>query len=254
MPLIASIDGPTRRIFLDISTVGTTINPIDIYKEMRALRSSNLELRKYDVFLSAFGNVAKGSGKFTERYVQENSGTRIIPYDASQELTITGTIITDDGQEGVACFDRTPLTSTTVVDINYIPPQVEIITVATGSGLSVAQDAQLFGLTRAVYIDTESLSIGDGSQSAPFNNLTTAVDYAESINCKTLIIYADIILDRKLKSFVIHGVGLPQINCNGQNLRYTEINHCKLKGVYSRELTVNDCVLIDGFVSLKIVQ
>jgi hypothetical protein len=143
MPLIASIDGPNRDIYLSAETVGAEVDPIDIYREMRALRRTDEGLRKYDVFMSAFGNVPKGGGKGTERYVRMNLGARLIPFDISHELTIHGTIITDDGQEGFACFDRTPLSPTTVVDINYNPPQVEVITVSTGSGLDAAQDAKL---------------------------------------------------------------------------------------------------------------
>jgi len=136
LAVIDHIDGPNRDIYLSAETVGASVHPIDIYKEMRTLRKNDEDLRKYDVFLSAFGNVPKGGGKFTERYVRENSGTRIIPYDTSHTLTITGTIITDDGQEGIDCFDRSPLTSTTIVDINYIPPQVEVIQVITGSAVT----------------------------------------------------------------------------------------------------------------------
>ncbi len=128
MALIDHIDGPNRDIYLSASTLGQNIHPIDIYKEMRTLRRTNEDLRKYDVFLSAFGNVPKGGGKATERYVRCNSGTRIVPYDTSHGLTIVGTIITDDGQEGISCFDRYPLSPTTIVDINYVPPQVEVIT------------------------------------------------------------------------------------------------------------------------------
>jgi len=127
MTVIASIDGPNRDIYLHADTVGASVHPIDIYKEMRTIRRTNESLRGYDVFLSAKGNDAKGGGKFTERYVICNLGTRIIPFDTSHELTIIGTIITDDGQEGISCFDRVPLTPTTIVDINYVPPQVEVV-------------------------------------------------------------------------------------------------------------------------------
>jgi len=140
MTIIASIDAINRDIYLHADTVGGAVHPIDVYKEMRALRRTDESLRKYTVFLKAYGNVAKGAGKYTERYVQCINGTKIIPYDVSHQLTITGTIITDDGQEGVACFDRTPLTITTLVDINYVPPQVEIITVPTGGINLVEQD------------------------------------------------------------------------------------------------------------------
>ena len=130
MAVIDHIDGPNRDIYLSATTVGASVHPIDIYKEMRSLRRTDETLRPFDVFMEAKGNDLKGSGKYTERYVILKSGARIIPYDVSHELTITGTIITDDGQEGIACFDRTGLNINTVVDINYVPPQVEVITVA----------------------------------------------------------------------------------------------------------------------------
>lgn len=143
MTVIASIDGPARRVYLHVDTVGASFNPMDIYVEMRALRRTDETLRNYDLFMKAAGNESKGSGKFTERYVILLQGTRIIPYDTSHELTITGTIITDAGTEGIAVFDRSTLSPTTIVDINYVPPQVEVITVSTGSGLSPAQDTLL---------------------------------------------------------------------------------------------------------------
>ena len=136
MGVIDHIDGESRRIYLSIDTVNNDVHPIEIYKEMRALRAQDEELRKYDVFLTAYGNIPKGGGKATERYVQCNDGTRIIPYDTNHILTITGTLITDDGQEGVACIDRSTLSITSIVDINYVPPQVEVITVISTGGLT----------------------------------------------------------------------------------------------------------------------
>ena len=136
MALIDHIDGPHRDIYLSADTVGAEVNPMDIYREVRSLRASNEDLQRHSMFISAFGNIPKGGGKATERFTRLNDGARIVPFDITHGLTITGTIITDDGQEGIACFDRTPLSASTVVDINYVPPQVEIITVATGSGVT----------------------------------------------------------------------------------------------------------------------
>lgn len=150
MPVIDYIDGANRDIYLHADTVGSSVHPMDIYREMRALRRTDESLRKWNLFIAAFGNVPKGGGKFTERYIQLLEGTRIIPYDISHALTVTGTIITDDGQEGVACFDRTPLSGSTVVDINYVPPQVEVITVSSGSGLDAAQNAKLTAIDSLV--------------------------------------------------------------------------------------------------------
>jgi len=127
MAIISNIDWPNRRIYLHADTVNASVHPIDIYTEMRTLRKDDENLRKFDLFMSGHWKVPKGGWKFTERYAKLLDWTRIVPYDTTHELTITGTIITDDWQEWIACFDRTPLTSTSIVDINYVPPQVEII-------------------------------------------------------------------------------------------------------------------------------
>jgi len=127
MPLIDNIDGPNRRIYLSVDSIGVDVVPMDIYTEMRTLRRTDEDLRKYDLFLSGEGKVPKGGGKFTERYVQCLQGTRIVPYDTSHTLVIVSGIITDEGTEGIACFDRTPLSPSTVVDIDYQPPQVEVV-------------------------------------------------------------------------------------------------------------------------------
>lgn len=160
MALIDYIDGPARRIYLAADSASQDVHPIDIYKEMRALRRTDESLRPFDLYLSAFGNVPKGPGKATERYVRQNAGTRFVPYDSNHTLKIIGTVITDDGQEGVACFDRSLLTPGVLVDIDYQPPQVEVLTVSTGSGLDATQDAQLMSLSTAelpqVAIDTAS--------------------------------------------------------------------------------------------------
>ena len=133
MAVIASVDGPNRRIYLHADTVGTTLHPIDIYREMRALRRTDETLRKFNLFMKMDGNIAKGGGKFTERYATLLEGTRIVPFDTNHDLTINGTLITDDGFEGISAFDRTPLSVNTAVNINYVPPQVEVIEVATGA-------------------------------------------------------------------------------------------------------------------------
>lgn len=138
--LLAGIDPVTREMFLSLATVDASINPIEIYKEMRICRRLDENLRGFELYLAAFGKVPKGGGKFTERYVQERLGTRIIPYDASHGLTITGVIITDDGQEGTACFDRSSLSPGVEVDIDYVPLQVEVIEVATGGGGFIEAD------------------------------------------------------------------------------------------------------------------
>ena len=142
MPLIDNIDGPNRRIYLGIDSVGVEVVPMDIYTEMRALRRTDENLRKFDLFLSGEGKVDKGGGSFTERYVKCLLGTRIVPYDGDHTLVIVSGIITDDGQQGIACFDRSLLTPGTLVDIDYQPPQVEVIEIVTGGGVGTVEEVR----------------------------------------------------------------------------------------------------------------
>lgn len=136
MAVIDTINGPSRLIYLHSDTQTGTVHPVDIYKEMRTFRRTIESLRKYDVFLRASGYEPKGGGKFTPILVTCLNGTRIVPYDATHELSIIGEIITDVGTSGVDCFDKTPLSTGTSVDINYIPPQVEVIEIITGSAVT----------------------------------------------------------------------------------------------------------------------
>ncbi len=153
MALIDFIDGPSRRIYLGLDSTLSDLQPMDIYKEMRTLRRTNEELRKYDVFLQGRGNESKGGGKFTPRFVVCLSGTRLVPYDANHTLTVIGEIITDEETSGIQCFDKTLLTPGVLVDIDYQPPQVEIIVVQSGSGLDAAQDAKLDDLHKLQGLD-----------------------------------------------------------------------------------------------------
>lgn len=136
MALVASVDGAARRIYLSIDSVGVDVHPIDIYKEVRALLRTNTALRKFYPFITAAGNIPKTDDTSTERYVTLLDGCRIVPYDTSHNLRIVGVLITDEATEGRDCFDRTPLSPTTVVDVDYQPPQVEIVNVNTGSGVT----------------------------------------------------------------------------------------------------------------------
>lgn len=136
MAVIDHIDGPNRDIYLSASTVGADFDPMEAYKEMRTLRRTDENLRKFELFLQAKGYEPTGGGKFTARYVVQLEGTRFIPYDTTHVLNVIGTVITDDGQSGVDCFDRGPLSPSIVVDINYIPPQVEVIEVVVGSAVT----------------------------------------------------------------------------------------------------------------------
>ena len=94
---------------------------------------------------------------------------------------------------------------------------------------------------RAVYIDTELVSNGNGYQQSPYNNWSDAVDYAEANGLKRLIVLADATVDRQLKNFIITGVGTPVIDTNGQNLDKSQIDHCTVLGSYTGTVVMQEC-------------
>ena len=94
-----------------------------------------------------------------------------------------------------------------------------------------------------VFIDTELLVNGNGSQHNPFNNMTDAIDYAELRGINSLIIYSDTVLDRSLKNFSIYGLGTPLIETEGYDLKGTTFSHVKLSGTYLNSIIVQDSVL-----------
>lgn len=111
-------------------------------------------------------------------------------------------------------------------------------------------DARLESLghiERVVWIDTELALAGNGTQHSPFNNLTAAIDFAELHGLKRLKVFADITLDRQLKNFIIEGVGVPTVNCNGQTLTKSEFRHCQLEGTYTGPIIAQECKLLTGF-------
>lgn len=167
MPVIASIDGPNRRIYLSADTVNATVTPVEIYREERALRRTDESLRQFDKFMEMSGNESTGPSTATARIGRLLDGTRIVPFDTSHELTIAGhQLITDDGQSGIGCFDRTPLSVSTVVDINYVPPQVEVITILSGSGVT----------------ETDKDDIRDRLLNATIASFNTVGTFGEAVN------------------------------------------------------------------------
>lgn len=253
--MIEHIDGPNRLIYLDASTVNASIHPIDIYKAVRELRKTDEGLRTYKSFIRADGNVYKGGGKYTERYVTLLDGTRIVPYDISHVLSITGTLITDDGAEGVYCFHRLPLTVGVQVDIQYIPPQVEIITIQAGSGLDFTQNEMLeeihSGAVRMVHVDPNNIVSGDGSPSNPFQSMSFAVGYASVKGILKIHVHSNCVLDVDVNGYEIVGATQPLIDLNGFNVGNTDFHNCQVTGSSAGSATYRECNIMHGTTGIN---
>ena len=140
-------DGVNARIYLDATTITGNLDTLDIFREVRALRRTNEEHRRFQPIIIAGGNIQKTATSYTPAYVQLLNGCRIVPYDTSHRPLVIRETFTDDGLVGRDCFDRAPLTPTVEVDIDYQPPVVEIRLITTGgSALTTDEHDYLMSL------------------------------------------------------------------------------------------------------------
>jgi len=194
MALIDYIDGPNRRIYLSADTMNTAWHPVDLYREVRALRRTDESLRKYDSFMRGDGNIDKGGGKATERYFTLLNGTRIVPYNASHIIDITGTIITDDGYEGAFCFDKSGLDYGVSVDIQYAPKQVEVINLNFDDLVYSSFQNAVWVDVNSQYSDAGSANYPNGNRERPVNNINIATQIAKDRGFDTIRLIGSVTL------------------------------------------------------------
>ncbi len=133
-----------------------------------------------------------------------------------------------------------------------------LVVVNTGSGLSPEQDSNLNLIKfqdQKVYINTESLEVGDGSAREPFNTIADALDFAEASGIHQIILLADATLDRNFKGFRVSAIGLSSLDLGGQNVTNTIFKDVRLKGMSTTgaptfSFSVNNCSLDDGLSGL----
>lgn len=99
------------------------------------------------------------------------------------------------------------------------------------SSIESLQLAEIHGQTdRAVHIDTELVSVGNGYQQTPWNNVGDAIDNAEAKGLKRLHILSDTTIDRNLKNFTVIGIGLPTIDMNNQIMDNSIFERVRITG------------------------
>ncbi len=185
MPLVQSTDYPNKRIYLGPDSVGIDVLPIDVYKEMRERRRLNEFDRQFSPMITAFGNDPAGPTN-TPRFTVLSQDVRIVPYDTSHSLSIIGSIIsTSESLAGRDLFDRSPLTTGIEVDVDYQPPQVEIIRIETGiSGLTEQESNTLLNINSMLALVNEIHRINGLDATAPLivtQSTQTAGDIVQDI-------------------------------------------------------------------------
>lgn len=197
MPVVASFDGAARRIYLDVSTVNAVWDPVDIYREYRALRRTDEAFRVWDPFMEYVGNQPKGNGKATPRYMLLKDGVKIIPFDAAGFTEADGEILTDDQTDP---FDVTMMTNSVVV--KYSPADAEIVYVEIPSPIQDRLD-----YNNKVLVDPSTAFTGTeypiGTSAQPVNNMADAVAIAATYDLNTFEVRGQVTITQDVsgKSF-----------------------------------------------------
>ena len=103
-------------------------------------------------------------------------------------------------------------------------------------------------LQKSIWVNTEAGVNGDGSQENPYDNITSAIDRAEEDNIRTIYLIGNITLTRNFKNFYLIGIGVPEVDLNGQDVRNSHFTEVALKGsfVNGSNIVIRDSVLLNG--------
>jgi hypothetical protein len=175
MPSVASVDYITKRIYLSVSTVNQAVDTLDIYKEIRALRVTTEAHRRFKPMIVAGGNVTKITGvSATPIFVQLLYGCRIVPYGTGDHsLRLIRDTFTDDGFAGRDVFDRSGLSNSVDIDVDF--PEVEIRYVYVGGSSLTKEDIRIemdTNSTKLQNVDTKTSELWQLQGLDPLNRMT----------------------------------------------------------------------------------
>lgn len=248
-------DGQLKHIIVSESTTTLSIDE-DVYsawKEWTLGVGSN-----YEAAIRTIGGDPTTAGSFAgDLYFLINDWKLLIDIT---KVKVAGVLFSDDFDTAYYTNDVVPIFPAEVSSI------VNKVTAGSGSDPAAIADAvwdelasahtnittmggflnETKFLRRAIYLDVDLVANGDGSQRSPFNNLTSAIDAAESEGIRELYLTGDIQLNRSLKNFTVIGVGKPEIDANGQDLKNTNFELCRLKGEFTNSIVAQNCTLLDG--------
>ena len=243
-PIIESIDGESRRIYLKQGV--TDFYPIeDIYHEYRYLRRTDESLRKWAPLLRAEGNVPKGGGAFTPRYVVLIDGTKIVPWDESLQLNQLGDMITDDPDSDPSLYDISGLTSAKPIFIK--PSESEIIQLN-----SSAIEYSTFQMS--VWLDPSSTNDGTeypmGNREYPVNNWSDAIAIANARGFARIGLLGNSSLDggADIQSFDIFGqshVNTKLVILDSALTQKATFRDLNIEGVLDGGSEINNCMIGD---------
>ena len=103
-------------------------------------------------------------------------------------------------------------------------------------------------IQKQIWVNLDAASNGDGGQATPYDNINDAIDKAETDGIDIINLIGDITLNRNFKNFTLRGIGLPEVNLNGQNVKNSKFQNVKIKGTYQEGsgVIVQESILQNG--------
>jgi len=254
-PIVQTWDGAARRAYLKQGVAD--FFPIeDLYHEYRTARRTDENLRKFDAFMRAEGNIAKGAGAFTPRYVVLLDGFKMIPYDESLQVNQLGDIITDDPDNDPTLYDISYITGPKPIFIK--PSEAETIQLNSDSIVFSSFQGAVWVDVNSIYDDKGTESSPNGNTERPVNNIQLAIEIANDRGFTALQIIGSITLNTgdDVSGFTIKGQNAIRttITINpGANVANSEIFEAWVIGeldgqVIIRDSVIGDVQLIAGFI------
>lgn len=243
MAVVQSWDGTARLIYLlpDV----TTFHPIDdIYREYRDERRTTEDFRQYNPFMAAYGNIPKGGGKATPRYLVLLEGTKIVPYDQPARIVVNGEILTDDPEGDPDPFFMDDLTS--AIQVVVSPADAEIVYVEIpdaisdnldyGGTIEYSPTSPYSGITHPV-----------GTRAQPVNNLADASALGSLYGITELRVQqGNLILDRNFDGWKFKADSINRVlDFNGYDTTDVFIEGMSVQGYMTGDAFVQQCALLD---------
>ena len=103
-------------------------------------------------------------------------------------------------------------------------------------------------LEKQIWVNTENGVNGNGSQESPYNNIGDAKTRAEEDGIRIINLIGDIQLTSSFKNFTIRGIGVPEVDFNGQDIKNSQFFQCKIKGQFlnGAGVVIRDSILLNG--------
>lgn len=245
-PIVDVWDGENRRIYLK-SGVASFFPIEDLYREYRNQRKEDENLRKFEPLLKAEGNVPKGGGAFTPRYVVLLDGTKIVPFDESLQLDQLGDIITDDPDTDATLYDISGLTTAKPIFIK--PSEAETIQL-NSEEIEYSSFGDVVSVDFINGIEDVSSVNTIGSKLYPVKYINDAVTIANERGIDTIKILGNYTFTDgdNVEDFILHGQNSNKTLLTfetGALTRGVDVQFASVQGVFDDFATFETCSLLD---------